>query len=116
MLNGGRTGVIDACREARIAQIGDGRDWTAVEPDVFVASAIADTERLVAKWIEYVVGGRLVRGEVRYLGIEDRQAVRLAMAPQVPRDVRAIVDRYAADLVGGRLALPLEYTGTEFAP
>ena len=115
MLNGGRTGAIDACREGRISQIGNVRDWTVVAPDVFVASAIADTGRLVASWIEDVIGGRLASGEVRHLGIEDSAAVRLAMAPQVPGKVRATIDGYAEELKPGRLTLPTEYDGPEFA-
>ena len=115
MLNGGRTGAIDACREGHVAQIGNVRDWTIVEPDVFVASALADTGRLVVKWIEDVVGGRLASGEVRRLGIEDSAAVRLAMAPQVSDKMRAMIDGYAEELKSGRLALPTEYSGPEFA-
>ena len=114
MLNGGRRGSIDACRERNVAQIGNVRDWTLAEPDVFVASAIADTGRLVFRWVEDIVNGQLRSGEVRRLGIEDTQAVRLAIAPQVPANVRATVDRFAADLLAGRVILPLEYNGPEF--
>ena len=114
MLNGGRRGAIDACRERRVAQIGNVRDWTVVEPDVFVASAIADTGRLVYKWIEDLMQGRLMTGELRALGIADPQAVRLAMAPRVPQEIRARVDALVEDLRAGRIALPAEYLGPEF--
>ena len=114
MLNGGRRGAIDACREQRVAQIGNVRDWTAVEPDVFVASAIADTGRLVFAWVGDVVEGRLPTGEVRRLGIEDSLAVSLAMAPQVPEQVRARIDAWTDDLKTGRLSFPVEYSGPEF--
>ena len=114
MLNGGRRGAIDACRERGIAQIGNVRDWTMAEPDVFVASAIADSGRLVRAWLEDVMHGRLVTGELRQLGIEDGEAVRLAMSPRVPADVRAKVDGFAASLKAGDIELPLEYDGLEF--
>ncbi|MBL8382694.1 MAG: BMP family protein [Burkholderiales bacterium] len=113
MLNGGRQGAIEACRARGVAQIGNVRDWTTAEPDVFVASAIADTGRLVVAWLDDVVAGRLVRGEVRTLGMEDPHAVRLALAPAVPAEVRARLDRLASDLAASRIALPLEYSGPE---
>ncbi|MEG3003258.1 MAG: BMP family ABC transporter substrate-binding protein, partial [Comamonas sp.] len=42
MLNSGRNGVTQACREAGTRQIGNVIDWTAVDSQVFVASAWAD--------------------------------------------------------------------------
>ena len=114
MLNGGRRGAIDACRERRVAQIGNVRDWTMVEPDVFVASAIADTGRLVFSWVGDVIEGNLPTGEVRRLGIEDSLAVSLVMAPQVPAPVRARIDAWTDDLKTGRLIFPVEYFGPEF--
>lgn len=115
MLNGGRRGAIEACREGRVRQIGNVRDWTTVEPDVFIGAAIADTGRLVHAWIEDVLSGRLVAGELRKLGLEDHEAVRLAMAPGVPDEIRSTVDAIAVRIRAGLIALPLEYDGAEFA-
>ena len=112
--NGRCDGAIDACRERRVARIGNVRDWTVVEPDVFVASAIADTGRLVYKWIEDMVEGRLVTGALRALGIADTRAVRRVMAPRIPREIRARVDALVEDLRAGRIALPVKYLGPEF--
>ncbi len=42
MLNPGRDGVTDGCRERNVRQIGNVIDWVAVDPGVFIASAIAD--------------------------------------------------------------------------
>ncbi|MBL8377542.1 MAG: BMP family protein [Burkholderiales bacterium] len=113
MLNGGRQGAIAACRERGIAQIGNVRDWTVAEPDVFVASAVADTGRLVYRWLEDIVCGRLTRGEVRTLGMEDSEAVRLAMAPSVPVVVRGKIEALAQEVAARRLVPPLEYLGPE---
>ncbi|MFN0163045.1 MAG: BMP family protein [Burkholderiales bacterium] len=115
MLNGGRQGAIDACRERGVAQIGNVRDWTAAEPDVFVASAVADTGRLVYKWLEDIVTGRLAHGEVRTLGMEDPQAVRLALAPRVPAALREQIGSLAHELAAGHISLPIEYSGPELA-
>jgi basic membrane protein A len=116
MLNGGRIGAIDACRERGARQIGNVRDWTAVDPDVFVGSAIADTGRLVERWIDDIVAGRLVRGETRTLGMEDPAAVRLAMSAVVPESVRAEIAARGRALAAGEIALETEYRGPEFTP
>jgi hypothetical protein len=42
MLNAGRYGATEACREGGARQIGNVRDWIALVPDVFIASAIAE--------------------------------------------------------------------------
>lgn len=115
MLNGGRRGAIEACREGGVSQIGNVRDWTTVEPDVFVGAAIAHTGRLVHAWIDDVMNGRLVGGELRTLGLEDPQAVRLALAPRVPSEIQARVSLISERLKAGLIALPLEYDGSEFA-
>ena len=115
MLNGGRRGAIEACRESRIRQIGNVRDWTTVEPEVFIGAAIADTGRLVHTWIDDVLNARLIGGELRTLGLEDHAAVRLAMAVDVPAQTRGKVDAIAEHLKGGLIALPLDYDGPEFA-
>ena len=43
MLDGGRPGAIDACRERGTTLIGNVEDWTLREPEVCIASAIADS-------------------------------------------------------------------------
>ncbi len=114
MLNGGRRGAIEACREGRIWQIGNVRDWTTVDPDVFIGAAVANTGRLVHTWIDDVLRGRLVAGELRKLGLEDHEAVRLAMAPGVPAAIRSQVDASSERVRSGQIELPLEYDGPEF--
>ncbi|RZJ03221.1 MAG: BMP family ABC transporter substrate-binding protein, partial [Rubrivivax sp.] len=116
MLNAGRQGAIDACREKGVPQIGNVIDWCAVHPDVFIASAIADNGRGVLQWLRDATSGKLTAGEVRWLGMEDPQAVRLAMAPGVPAAVRARIDALADELRAGRIVLETEYVGAELAP
>jgi basic membrane protein A len=115
MLNCGRTGSIEACRERRVPQIGNVRDWTTVHPDVFVASALADSGRLVEIWVDEVLSGRHVNGEVRQLGIEDPKAVSLCMATSVPPDLRQRIDALAADVRAGKIEIDTRYAGPEFA-
>ena len=115
MLNGGRGGAISACRERGVLQIGNVRDWTVVDPDVFIASAVANTGRLVESWVDALMNGSLVQGELRTLGSEDAQAVFLAMAPRVPATVRAEMAGLSENIKSGRLRLMEEYAGPEFA-
>jgi basic membrane protein A len=115
MLNYGRTGSIEACRERRVPQIGNVRDWTIVHPDVFVASALADSGRLVEVWVDEILSGKLVGGEVRELGIEDPRAVSLSMAARVPADVRERIEAVTAEVRAGKIAIDAEYAGPEFA-
>jgi basic membrane protein A len=115
MLNYGRSGSIDACRERRVPQIGNVRDWTTVHPDVFVASALADSGRLVEIWVDGILSGKLLSGEVREVGIEDPQAVSLSMAARVPANVRERIEALTADVRAGNIAIEAEYAGPEFA-
>ena len=57
----------------------------------------------------------LADGALHTLGLEDSQAVRLAMAPRVAAEIQALVRTSALRLTAGLIALPREYDGTEFA-
>ena len=113
MLNSGRDGAIEACRERGIAQIGNACDWTQIDPDVFIASAIADTGRLVYDWIAGVLGNPDAPGTLRELGVEDPLAVRLAMAERVPEAVRNHIEVMRTELVQTRPQWTTVYDGPE---
>lgn len=115
MLNAGRIGAVEACRAGGARQIGNVRDWTTVMPDVFIASAFADVGRALFNAVQDVAEGRFAAGQVRQLGLEDPEAVRLIMASAVPPEVRARVETMAADIVAGRFEVPAEWQGQEFA-
>ena len=115
MLNAGRTGAIDACREQGVKQIGNVRDWVTSNPDVFVASAVADSGLAVLNAVRDVVNGTFKPGVFRHIGLEQPEAVRLAMAPDVPAEVRTKIEALAAEIVAGRLAVPTEWSGEELA-
>lgn len=116
MLNAGRTGAIAACREKKIKQIGNVRDWVPVAPDVFIASAIADVSVAMSDGVTAAVMGRLVPGQAVRLGVANGDAVRLAMAGDVPADVRAAIAAYGAEIASGKIIVPTTYEGPEFAP
>ena len=43
MMDGGRDGVTRVCRETGVWQIGNVLDWVARDPQVYLASALADS-------------------------------------------------------------------------
>jgi basic membrane protein A len=114
MLNAGRTGAIEACRAGGAKQIGNVRDWTLVVPEVFVASAFADAGRALFNAAQDLVQGRFAAGQIRQIGLESPEAVRLTIAPSVPADTRTRIEAMAAEIVAGRFHVPAEWQGEEF--
>lgn len=114
MLNSGRVGAIEACREKGIQQIGNVRDWTLDVPDVFVASAIADVGQAVFNAIDDLGAGRFRPGIVKHVGLEAPDAVRLTMAGRVPDAVRATIAQMASEITAGTRPVPIEWSGEEF--
>jgi basic membrane protein A len=116
MLNAGRAGVIEACRERGVKQIGNVRDWVAAMPDVFVASAVADAGVAVFR-AGRDLSDNLWKGEVvKRFGVRYPDAVRLALAPAVPPAVRNRVELLAKEMAAGAIAIPTTYSGPEFMP
>ena len=115
MLNAGRAGAIEACRQRGMAQIGNVGDWVSLMPDVFIGSAVADSGLAMAAAIEDRAAEHLVSDQVRYIGLERPEAVRLTMADRVPTAVKSQVAQAASDIAAGRLTVSTEWTGLEFA-
>lgn len=124
MLNGARQGAVDACRAAgpRVRQIGNALDWTARDPAVFVASAIARIDLGVLGAITDMTAGRTPPDSVEF-GLADGQEggdaiVSLALAPDVPPDCAARIDAIAAAIRSGAVRVPEapeDFDGPEFA-
>ncbi|WP_137893478.1 BMP family protein [Ramlibacter sp. 2FC] len=115
MLNAGRDGVTEACREKGRRQIGNVIDWVQADPKVFVGSAMADVGIGVFESVRELQAGSFPAGKIRKVGLANPQAVRLSMAPDVPAEVRARIARVAEDIVAGRIHVPESYDGPEFA-
>lgn len=115
MLNSGRDGVTQACREAGTRQIGNVIDWTAVDSEVFVASAWAD----VGIGAFLAVKDMLQRGApgpgIHKIGLSDPAAVRLTLGKDVAASVRERVSQVSAAIVAGSLKVPETYAGPEFS-
>lgn len=115
MLNAGRDGVTQACRASGARQIGNVIDWVAVDPKVYVASAIADVSIGMYESIKDAKAGSFPAGQVRHIGIANERAVRLSMAPDVPAALRERVAAAARAIAGGQIQVPVDYNGPEFA-
>ncbi|WP_052763719.1 hypothetical protein [Microvirga massiliensis] len=114
MLNAGRTGAIDACRERNVPQIGNIGDWVATMPDVSIASAVADSGRALFNAAEDLVKGSFKPGMTKQIGLEQPEAVRLTVSDRIPPDVRSQISALAADIVAERIHVSTEWAGDEF--
>lgn len=114
MLNAGRTGAIEACKEYGTHQIGNVRDWYGVEPDVFIASAIANVSIAGFLAAQDVALNKWEAGKVVKIGLENPNAVRLALAPSVPADVVDKINVLAEKIKTGEIEVPVTYDGPEF--
>ena len=115
MIDGGRDGAIRACRERNIAQIGNVFDWTTREPDVFIASAIADSGHCIELAVQDFLAGKLACGQKKVIGLEAAEHVRLALHPRVSEAARTAVERYRVQLLSAALVPADEYAGAEFS-
>jgi basic membrane protein A len=115
MLNAGRGGAIEACREKGVRQIGNVVDWVQTDPQVFVASAIADVSMAVFQAIRDLKMGQFELGKIQKVGLQNAQAVRLTMAADVPNSVRQQIAKVSEDIQAGKIKIPEAYTGPEFA-
>lgn len=116
MLEGGRVGVTELCRERGLHLIGAGDDWVAQEPGVYIGSAVADMSLTVFEAVRDLREDRLYPGTLRRLGLAHRQAVRLTMAADLPAQVKDRVHRSADRVRAGHVLLPDGWNGTEFVP
>jgi basic membrane protein A and related proteins len=116
MLNAGRAGAIEACRERGVKQIGNVRDWVAAMPDVFVASAVADGGVAVVQAARDLYDSIWSGDRVKRIGLRNQDAVRLVLAPGVPGEVKSRITLLTQEMVAGGIKIPDEYAGPEFAP
>lgn len=114
MIDGGRPGVTQACRQQGVAQIGNVLNWVERDPQVFVASAICHSGEALFKAIEDHGRGQLHLGGYRAFGLEDADLVRLEMGARVAAKDRALVQEWAHKLVRGEHEIQLDYSGPEF--
>lgn len=113
MIDGGRTGVIRACRELPLRQIGNVLDWVQRDPAVFVASAVADSGRGLARAIDDFVAGRLQCGATVSFGLDEPDYVRLVVAPELLSQLGPSISEWAARVASGAVKIETHYDGPE---
>jgi basic membrane protein A len=114
MLNAGRMGAIEACRERGAKQIGNVRDWVAMMPDVFIAAAVADSGVAVLRAVEDFVRGTIATNTVEKIGLARPEAVRLTMGSTLSEDIRRRVVELSEQVKSSAVAVPTTWTGPEF--
>ncbi len=114
MLNKGRSGTTQACRELGIKEIGNVIDWVAREPDVFIGSAWADVGIGVFEACKDLTDGKFESGKIFKVGLQQPDAVRLIMAADTPEPVRQRIAAMQQDILAGKIHVEAEYKGPEF--
>lgn len=114
MIDGGRPGVSQACREHAIWQIGNVLNWVERDQEVFIASAICDSGAAIAEAINDYVKGQLALGGYRSFGLEYPELVRLELAPWVDESVRQQIARWQQRIVAGEVSIQTDYSGAEY--
>ncbi|MCZ4311819.1 BMP family ABC transporter substrate-binding protein [Comamonadaceae bacterium G21597-S1] len=115
MIDGGRDGVTQACRELDMRQIGNVLDWVERDPAVFLASAVADSGSCALQAIEDHADNRFLPRTVRRYGLENPDCVRLVCSDVVSKEHRAELAHWQHQLMSGALQPDTEYAGAEFA-
>lgn len=113
MLNAGRQGAIDAMRGTGTRQIGNVIDWTEVEPEVFVASAIANVNIPSVEAVRDFVEGSWEPGTIASIGLENPDAVSLTLSSDVSDDVREKIESLRDQIIAGEIEVSTEYDGPE---
>ncbi len=114
MLNKGRSGTTQACRELGIKEIGNVIDWVAREPDVFIGSAWADVGIGVFEACKDLADGKFQAGKIFKVGLQQPDAVRLIMAPDTPDAERQRIAALQQDILAGKIHIESEFNGPEF--
>ncbi len=112
MLNAAREGATRACRATGARQIGNAADWCEIDPEVFVASAVARIDLGVIRAISDMQSG-FRPDEIVRLGIRE-EAVALTMKQDVPQPVRQEIAELARLIADGSISVGTTYDGPEF--
>ena len=114
MLNAAMPGAIAACRAHGIRLIGNVRDWVAIDATVFAASAVADVGLGVYEACRDFALGTWQGDRIQRFGVENRTAVRLQLAADLPTAVATLVHEWQARLAAGEVEPAHEFSGDEF--
>lgn len=115
MIDGGRPGAVESCRRHGIAQIGNVLDWTARDPEVFVASALADSGWGIRRAVQDHLAGRLACAQTTQVGLDAPDVVSLKLGDRVDQATRQRIEAVREEIVSCTL-VPIEcYEDAEYA-
>lgn len=114
MIDGGRDGVTRVCRETGVWQIGNVLDWVARDPQVYLASALADSGLCVQRAAADHAAGALAVGRITRFGLEHAASLRLVVGAKVGAEERRVLDDWNGRLASGEVEVAPEYAGAEF--
>lgn len=114
MIDGGRPGVSQACREHAVWQIGNVLNWVERDPEVFMASAICDSGAAITQAVNDLAKGQLVLGGYKRFGLESPDLVRLEIAPWVSDDVKEVVAQWQQRILDGSVDIQESFDGLEY--
>ncbi len=113
MLNGARNVANDACRAAKVHQIGNAMDWCKEVPDVFIASAIARIDTAVLKAIKDADEDIAITEKLE-IGLNDDDAVFLTLRADINEAIRATIIDAENVLKAHEYAIPELYDGLDY--
>ena len=115
MIDGGRDGLSRACRELPMRQIGNVIDWVARDPQVFIASAFADSGRGISDAVADFMQQRFRPGTTVVHGLSSPDHVRLIIEEAVALEHADVLSAWTARLLSGDYQPSLDYDGPELA-
>lgn len=114
MIDGGRPGTIESCRRHGIAQIGNVLDWTARDPEVFIASAMADSGWGIRRAIHDHLAGQFECLRTIRVGLDMPEVVALKMGDRVDPATRQRIEAVRQQILSGTIEPVEQYGGAEY--
>ncbi|MCH6264585.1 MULTISPECIES: BMP family protein [Neobacillus] len=114
MLNSGRNGVTETLKEHGLHHIGNVRDYVAEQPDVFIASAVADSGMAGFLAAKSLKEGTYTPNVIKKIGLENLEAIRLTLSSSVPQEVKDTIANLSAKIQNGQIEVATTYDGPEF--
>ncbi len=114
MLNAGRSGATKAMREGGVKEVGNVVDWVAIDPEVFIGSAVANVSKAALVAARDFANGKWEAGKIVQIGLDDPSAVSLVLGADIPDGVQVELDTLSEAIVTGKIDVSVEYDGEEF--
>jgi basic membrane protein A len=108
--NAAAQGVFDACKEKKVFAFGANLDQNSNPSGIVIASGVIVAKPAFVDLAKRVKAGTY-KGEVSLMGM-DKGAIDFVINPalsdKIPADVRTKLDQTAADIRGGKIAVPMD--------